>query len=55
MRELDFQKWLIEHNPKDEKHWKEHFWSQSFCLLTTGGALIEVIKNIFKVKVKNCE
>lgn len=27
-----------------EKLWKEHFWSQSFCLLTTGGAPIEVIK-----------
>ena len=22
-----------------------YFWSQSFCLLTTGGAPIEVIKN----------
>jgi len=24
--------------------WKEFFWSQSFCLLTAGGAPIEVIK-----------
>ena len=24
--------------------WKEAFWSQSFCLLTTGGATIEVIR-----------
>lgn len=24
--------------------WKEHFWSRSFCLLTTGGAPIEVVK-----------
>ena len=24
--------------------WKEKFWSQSFCLLTTGGAPIEIIK-----------
>lgn len=24
--------------------WKESFWSRSFCLLTTGGAPIEVIK-----------
>ncbi len=23
--------------------WKEYFWSRSFCLLTTGGAPIEVI------------
>ena len=27
-----------------ESLWKEHFWSRSFCLLTTGGAPIEVIK-----------
>ena len=27
-----------------EKLWKEHFWSQSFCLLTTGGAPLDVIK-----------
>ncbi|MDD3304488.1 MAG: IS200/IS605 family transposase [Clostridia bacterium] len=24
--------------------WKEYFWSRSYCLLTTGGAPIEVIK-----------
>ena len=24
--------------------WKEFFWSRSFCLLTTGGAPIEVVK-----------
>ena len=27
-----------------KKLWKEHFWSQSFCLLTTGGVSVEVIK-----------
>lgn len=27
-----------------EKLWKEAFWSQSFCLLTAGGAPIEVIR-----------
>ena len=27
-----------------QKLWKEYFWSRSFCLLTTGGAPIEVIK-----------
>ena len=27
-----------------EKLWKEYFWSWSFCLLTTGGVSIEVIK-----------
>ena len=32
-------------NPKlKNKLWKEYFWSKSFCLLTTGGAPIEVIK-----------
>ena len=24
--------------------WKEMFWSQSFCLLTTGGAIVDIIK-----------
>lgn len=24
--------------------WKEYFWSRSYCLLTTGGAPVEVIK-----------
>jgi len=27
-----------------DKLWKRAFWSKSFCLLTTGGAPIEVIK-----------
>ena len=27
-----------------EKLWKEAFWSQSFCLLTAGGAPIEAIR-----------
>lgn len=27
-----------------DKLWKEAFWSKSFCLLTTGGAPIAVIK-----------
>ena len=26
-----------------QKLWKEHFWSQSFCLLTAGGAQLEVL------------
>ena len=24
--------------------WKEYFWSRSYCLLTTGGAPLEIIK-----------
>ena len=37
---------LIKKEYKDiqKKLWKENFWSQSFCLLTTGGASIETIK-----------
>lgn len=27
-----------------EQLWKEYFWSRSFCLLTTGGVTIDVIK-----------
>ena len=27
-----------------EKLWKEYFWSRSFCLLTTGGVSMEIIK-----------
>ena len=32
------------------KLWKEYFWSQSFCLLTTGGAPIEVIKKYIETQ-----
>lgn len=24
--------------------WKEYFWSKSYCLLTTGGATLEIVK-----------
>lgn len=27
-----------------QKLWKEYFWSQSYCLLTVGGAPLEVLK-----------
>ena len=27
-----------------EQLWKEYFWSRSFCLITTGGVTIDVIK-----------
>lgn len=30
--------------PVRKKLWKEMFWSRSFCLLTTGGSPIEVVK-----------
>ena len=32
------------------KLWKECFWSQSFCLLTTGGAPLEVIKKYIETQ-----
>ncbi|WP_172357944.1 IS200/IS605 family transposase, partial [Pseudolactococcus insecticola] len=31
-----------------QKLWKEMFWSQSYMLLTTGGAPLEVIKEYIK-------
>ena len=33
-----------------EKLWKEYFWSQSFCLLTTGGAPIEIIREYIRAQ-----
>ena len=33
-----------------EKLWKEAFWSQSFCLLTSGGVPIEVIREYIRTQ-----
>ena len=33
-----------------EKLWKETFWSQSFCLLTAGGAPIETIRQYIETQ-----
>ena len=35
-----------------KKLWKEHFWSQSFCLITTDGAPNEVIKKYIESQGK---
>jgi putative transposase len=35
-----------------EQLWKEYFWSRSYCLLTTGGASIEVIKKYIEKQGK---
>ena len=35
------------------KLWKEMFWSRSFCLLTTGGAPIEVIREYIQTQGKD--
>ena len=36
-----------------EKLWKEAFWSQSYCLLTAGGAPIEVIRQYIETQGEN--
>ena len=36
-----------------EKLWKETFWSQSFCLLTTGGAPVEVFRQYIESQGMN--
>ena len=33
-----------------KKLWKEAFWNQSFCLLTSGGAPIEVIREYIRTQ-----
>ena len=32
------------------KLWKEMFWSRSFCLLTTGGATVEIIRKYIETQ-----
>jgi len=32
------------------KLWQEYFWSRSYCLLTTGGAPIEVIRQYIETQ-----
>lgn len=36
-----------------EKLWKEYFWSRSYCLLSTGGAPIEIIKKYIQSQGEN--
>ena len=38
-----------------QKLWKEVFWSQSYCLLTAGGAPIEVIRRYIESRGKKDE
>ena len=38
-----------------QKLWKEAFWSQSYCLLTAGGAPIEVIRQYIESQGKKDE
>lgn len=39
-----------EHPQIREKLWKDAFWSQSYCLLTTGGATVEVIREYIETQ-----
>ena len=39
-----------EHPEIKKKLWKEAFWSQSYCLLTTGGAPIEIIRKYIETQ-----
>ncbi len=36
-----------------QKLWEDYFWSQSFCLLTAGGASVEIIKNYIESQGEN--
>jgi len=42
-----------EHPEIKEKLWREAFWSQSYCLLTTGGATIDVIRSYIETQGEN--
>ena len=33
--------------------WKEKFWSQSYCLITTGGVTVDVIKQYIQTQGRN--
>ena len=39
-----------EHPEIKDKLWKEAFWSQSYCLLTTGGVTIDVIRSYIETQ-----
>ncbi|MBX4262955.1 IS200/IS605 family transposase [Clostridium estertheticum] len=30
--------------------WKEHFWSKSYCLITTGGAPIDIVRKYIETQ-----
>ena len=36
-----------------EQLWKEHFWSQSFCLITTGEVTADIIQQYIESQGKN--
>ena len=38
-----------------KKLWKEYFWSHSYCLVTTGGAPLDVVKKYIENQGENHE
>ena len=38
-----------------QKLWKETFWSQSFCLISTGGVTVDIIENYIQSQGKKGE
>ena len=43
----------IEYPDIKDKLWKEYFWSRSYCLITTGGVTIDVIKRYIESQGEN--
>ena len=43
----------IEHPDIKDKLWKDYFWSRSYCLITTGGVIIDVIKQYIESQGEN--
>ena len=40
----------VEYPEIREKLWKEYFWSKSYCLITTGGVTIDIIKKYIETQ-----
>lgn len=38
-----------------QKLWKEYFWSRSYCLITTGGATIDVVRKYIENQGKESD
>ncbi|MCQ5063284.1 transposase, partial [Faecalibacillus intestinalis] len=37
--------------PEIKKHlWKDMFWSQSYCLISTGGVTVDIIKEYIQTQ-----
>ena len=43
----------IEYPEIRERLWKKYFWSRSYCLITTGGITIDVIKQYIESQGEN--